>query len=180
MSYNSTQFNQDSIRFQAEEFSPTRPPQPLISDANHTWCFWPTDYRLEVPRRQCPPRTSDISHKSGLSPVLLMGDKSEVPETPSLSLINLLEEPTELREIFLLLITDLLYIKWYNSGTARWKRYTGKLWEKRGWGGGGCFNALSKHCHSSSISKNSPARKLFEPSPFGVVLGRFNYTDIID
>ena len=46
----------------------------------------------------------------------------EVPTTPSLGSINLLEWLTELRETFYLLNYQFI-VKGYNSGTARWKRY---------------------------------------------------------
>ena len=58
-------------------------------------CFWPTD------------------------------SKSEVPMTPFLGLITLIEWITEPREIFYLLYYWII-IKGYNSGTARWKRNIGK------------------------------------------------------
>ena len=51
----------------------------------------------------------------------LISYRSEVPMTPSVSLINLLEQLTELRETFYLL--DYWLIKRYNSGIAKWKRY---------------------------------------------------------
>ena len=54
-------------------------------------CFWPMGYRLEVPK------------------------------TPSLVLINLLEWLTKLRETFYLL-DHWFIIKGYNSGRARWKK----------------------------------------------------------
>ena len=48
-----------------------------------------------------------------------------------MGLINVLERLTELRETFYLL--DYWFIiEGYNSGTARWKRYTGQgTWEGR-------------------------------------------------
>ena len=56
-------------------------------------------------------------------------NRSEVPITPSSSLINLLkwltQKNTELRETFYLLDYQLI-IKGHNSRRARWKRYTGQ------------------------------------------------------
>ena len=51
------------------------------------------------------------------------GYKSEVPATPSLCLINLLEWFIELRKIFYILEFWFI-IKGSNSGIARWKRHT--------------------------------------------------------
>lgn len=57
------------------------------------------------------------------------GHKLEVPIASSLCLIIFLEELTELKETFH--IPDHQFtIKWCNSGTARWKRWTGHgMWK---------------------------------------------------
>lgn len=59
----------------------------------------------------------------------LKGCKSEVPLTTSLNSTNLLKQLTELRETFYLL-DHWFIIKGCNSGTDRWKRYTGQDTEK--------------------------------------------------
>lgn len=51
--------------------------------------------------------------------------------TPSLGLINLLEQLTEMRETFYLLDHPLM-MKGYDSGTARWERCTRQGVGKRG------------------------------------------------
>ena len=71
-----------------------------ITSPGYHPCFWPMGYRLEVPK------------------------------SPSLVLINLLEWLTELRETFYLL-DHWFIIQGYNLGTARWKRCTRQgMWEQ--------------------------------------------------
>lgn len=72
-----------------------------------------------------PPHSTCPSQVQAVTCALTTSYRSEVPVTPSLSLINLLEWLAELRETFCLL--DHRFItKAYNSGTARWKKYTGQ------------------------------------------------------
>lgn len=74
-----------------------------------------------------------------LSTVLLSGHGLEVPDTPSLDSINLLEKLTELMDTFYLLDYQFT-IKRYNSGTARWEMH--KAWCRDS---AQSSHALSKH-----------------------------------
>ena len=80
------------------------------------------------------PHTSDASHKSRLSPVLLTNcSRSEVLVIPSSSSINLLEMFTELRKTVYLLDHQFI-IKGYDKKkyrwTSRWKLHAEQgLWE---------------------------------------------------
>ena len=125
----------------------------LNSDTTYPEIEWDSTGKGLSPTR--PPSTWDTSTSPSLLPVLLAGhlktgglnnplqlrlpirspgchlhfwptgSKSEVPTTPSLGSINLLEQLTELRETFYLL--DYWFIiKGYNSGTARLKRCIGQ------------------------------------------------------
>lgn len=85
-------------------------PPTTNSDTNWVPCNWThfrpylpdLSYRLRAQSCKIAPHflLLDISHKSGFSPVLLTGDKLEVPMAPSLGSINLLEQLTDLRETF--------------------------------------------------------------------------------
>lgn len=92
----------DSIRFhklKAQSHKTTPSPlQMMVTRPGCHLCFWPTSYR------------------------------SEVPTTPSLGSINLLESLIELRETFYFL-DHWFIIKGYNPGTPSWKRCIG--WDVR-------------------------------------------------
>lgn len=106
-------------------------------------CFWPKGYRMEV------------------------------PVTPSLGLINLLEQFTDLRKTFYLL--DYWFIiKGYNSGTARWKRCT-----RQGMGKGYRASMLSKCSILPQIFTCSWTKNPSETRLFGLSWG-FQYIDMID
>ena len=101
-------------------------------------CFWPTIYRLEV------------------------------PTTPSLCSISLLEWLTQLKKTFYLPDFDLLC----NSGTAGWKRHIGQVGGKDA-------------DHPCPLRAPLPSKllllsqKLSEPHPFGF-LWRLHYLNMID
>lgn len=86
-------------------------------------CFWPTSYTLEVPM------------------------------TPFVGLIKLLEQFTQLREIIYLLDYQFI-IKDYKSGMAKWKRFLGKRCEQETQN----FHALWVH-HTPSTTSSSPSWK---------------------
>ena len=92
----------------------------------------PTGLNSISPKHCSPPPCSQMLIESldfhlGFWPI---GYKLEVPKTPSLYPVNLLELLTELWNNYLL---DYWFImKGYNSGIARWKRYLGLGMEKGG------------------------------------------------
>ena len=129
VSCNSTQFwhylSGYSVRFhrlRAQSYK-TAPPSPQmpISGTGCYQYFWPTSY------------------------------KSEVPTTPSLSCINLLEWLTELRKLVYLLDHQFI-VKVCNSGTARWKRCIGQDMGK----GTQSFQALPEH---TTLPESSPVHQ---------------------
>ena len=110
-----------------------RPPlQMPVSSPGCYLCFWPT------------------------------GSKFQVPTTPSLGSINLLEWVTELRETFYLLNLQFL-IKEYNTGTARRKNCIGQ-----GMGKGYGASKHSENVLLSHISLYSPTWKFSELPLFGL------------
>ena len=115
VSYGSTQFNSLSTwryhqipQVKGSILQGGLPLQIPIASPGCLLCFWSTDYRLEI------------------------------PTTPFLGWINLLEKLTKLRETLCLLDYQFI-IKECNSETARWKRCMGQsMWE-----GAWSFHALS-------------------------------------
>ena len=87
----------------------------------------------------------------------LAGYKSEVFLTPSLVLISVLEQVTELRETFYLL-DHWFVIRGYNSGTARWERCIGQVWGK-----GPELPCFSKHATFLQISTCHQPRRYLNP-----------------
>lgn len=82
----------------------------------------------------------------------LAGYKSEVPMTPSLSLMNLLEQLTECRKTVFLLDYQFI-IKGCNSGRAGGREAEGKAW------GEDVECPCPQSSHSPSISICSPTQK---------------------
>ena len=100
------------------------------------------------------------------------GYKPEVPMTPSLATINLLERLTELRNSVYSLDYQFI-IQRYNTGTARWKKCTGQnMWE------GHRASMPFSGTHSPQNSKNSSIQKFSEPHHFGF-FWRLCYTKVI-
>ena len=101
------------------------------------------------------------------------GYKLKIPTIPSLGLIYLLEQLTELRKTFWFLDRWFI-IKGYNSRTARWKGCIKQSVRK----GVRSFHA-SPACHSSSIFMCSPTKQTpWTPSFW--VLWRLHYISMID
>ena len=102
----------------------------------------------------------------------LIGYKLVVPTTPSLGLINLLEQLRELRETFYLL-GNWLIIKGYNSGTTIWKRCIGQ-----GKGKGHGASKLSRYTAlpKSNIFTNLEALRTL----CFWVYGRLHYIGMVD
>lgn len=98
-----------------------------------------------------------------------LANSQEVPMTPSFGSINLLEWFTELREIFYILIYQLI-LKVYNSGTTSRKRLRGQSMGKRlGTYMPSLGMILSMHFHMSTM------QKLSKPCPVGFYGGLNKY-----
>lgn len=82
--------------------------------------------QLQIPWVSSVPQDSSPRLKMPVQAPVISGCRLEVPVTPLLGLINLLEQ-LELSEIFYLLDYQFI-IKAYNSRTARWKRCIELSW----------------------------------------------------
>ena len=166
--YNTVNLKTAQVNFTGKRFCPKRRPpclQMSITSPHDYLCFWPTCYKLEVPKS--PFLGLQMLVVSPYCYLFLWPTscKSEISTTPFSGLINLLEQFTKPRETFYLLDHQFI-IKRYNQERP------GRI-DAQGKGQGKdteCPCPLCPH-HCPSISTYSPTQKLSESLLLGFYEG---------